>query len=126
MVARIGSGKHGWSTAEQEVQSGMVGCRGNAKPKSEETRRLKHKTIPRHVNRDKHDARQIAHLQSRSQSGEKVDRAHRPQAGRHKGEDRRGKDHLFLTNATDSQNVKAVLNRLESESSIFSHVGKQS
>ena len=44
-----------------------------------------------------------------------MDHAHRPQAGRHEGEDRRGKDHLFLTNATDPQHVKAVLNRLESE-----------
>ena len=82
---------------------------------SEETRRLKHKTLPRHVSKDNHDARQIAHLQSRSQRGEKVDHAHRPQASRHEGEDRRGKDHLFLTNATDPQQVKAVLNRLESE-----------
>ena len=31
---------------------------------SEETRRLKHKTILRHVNMDIHDARRIAHLQS--------------------------------------------------------------
>ena len=36
---------------------------------SEEARRLKLKTIPRHVNRDEHDARQIAHLQSRTRSG---------------------------------------------------------
>ena len=43
-----------------------------------------------------------------------MDQAHRPQAGRHEGEDRRGKDHLFLSNATDPQHVKAVLNRLES------------
>ena len=43
-----------------------------------------------------------------------MDHAHRPQAGRHEGEDRRWKDHLFL-NATDPQHVKAVLNRLESE-----------
>ena len=82
---------------------------------SEETRRLKHKTIPRHVNRDKHDTRQIAHLQSRTRSGETVDQAHKPQAGTHEGEDTRGKDHLFLSNATDPQRVKAVLNRLESE-----------
>ena len=81
---------------------------------SEETRRLKHKTMLRHVNRDEDDTRQIAHLQSRSRSGETVDQAHRPQAGRHEGEDRRGKDHLFLSNATDPQHVKAVLNRLES------------
>ena len=74
---------------------------------SEETRRLKHKTLPRH-------ARQIAHLQFRSRSGKTVDHAHRPQAGRHEGEDRRGKDHLFLSNATDPQHVKTVLNRLES------------
>ena len=74
---------------------------------SEETRRLKHKTLPRL-------ARQIAHLQFRSRSGETVDHAHRPQAGRHESEDRRGKDHLFLSNATDPQHVKTVLNRLES------------
>ena len=82
---------------------------------SEETRRLKHKTILRHVNRDIHDARQIAHLQSKTRSGETVDQAHRPQAGRHEGDDRRGKDHLFSSNATDPQHGKAVLNRLESE-----------
>ena len=81
---------------------------------NEETRRLKHKTLPRYVSRDEHDARQIAHLQSRSRSGETVDHAHRPQAGTHEGEDRRGKDHLFSSNATDPQHVKAVLNRLES------------
>ena len=55
---------------------------------SEETRRLKHKTSPRHVSKDKHDARQIAHLQSKTRIGEKVDHVHRPQAGRHEGEDR--------------------------------------
>ena len=44
-----------------------------------------------------------------------MDHERRPQAGRHEGEDRRGEDHLFLTNATDSQHVKAVLNRLDSE-----------
>ena len=43
-----------------------------------------------------------------------MDHAHRPQAGRHEGEDRRGKDHLFSSNATGPQHVKAVLNRLES------------
>ena len=78
---------------------------------SEETRRLKHKTIPRRVSKDKNDACQIAHLQSRTRSGETVDQAHRP----HEGEDRRGKDHLFSSNATDPQHVKAVLNRLESD-----------
>ena len=82
---------------------------------SEETRRLKHKTILRHVNRDEDDTRQIALLQSRVRSGETVDQAHRPQAGTHEGEDTRGKDHFFLSNATDPQRVKAVLNRLESD-----------
>ena len=68
---------------------------------SEETRRLKHKTIPRHVNTDEHDTRQIAHLQSRIRSGETLDPAHRPQAGRHEGEDRRGgNDHLFSSRST--------------------------
>ena len=82
---------------------------------SEETRRLKHKTTLRHVNRDERDARQIAHLQSRSRSGETKDQAHRPQADTHEGEDRRGKDYLFSSNATVPQHVKAVLNRFESE-----------
>ena len=63
-----------------------------------ETRRLQHKTILRHVNRDVDDARQIAHLQSRTRSGETVDQAHRPQAGTHEGEDTIGKDHLFMPN----------------------------
>ena len=62
-----------------------------------------------------HDARQVAHLQSKIRSGETVDQAHRPQADTHEGEDRRGKDHLFLSSATDPQHVKAVLNRLESD-----------
>ena len=56
---------------------------------SVETRRLKHKTIQRHVSRDEEDTRQIAHLQSRTRSGETVDQAHRPQAGTHEGEDTR-------------------------------------
>ena len=89
----------------------------------EETRRLKHKTILRHVNRDIQDARQIAHLQSKTRSGETVDQAHRPQAGTHEGEDRRGKDHLFSSNATDPQHVKAVLNRLESEAAFSAMAG---
>ena len=67
------------------------------------------------VNRNIHDARQIAHLQSQTRGGETVDQAHRPQAGTHEGEDTRGKDHLFLSNVTDPQHVKAVLNRLESD-----------
>ena len=44
-----------------------------------------------------------------------MDQAHRPQAGTHEGEDTRGKDHLFLSNITDPQHVKAVLNRFESD-----------
>ena len=82
---------------------------------SGETRRPKHQTIQRHVSRDEDDARQIAHLQSRTRSGETVDQAHRPQAGTHEGEDTRGKDHLFLSSVRDPQHVKAVLNRLESD-----------
>ena len=50
----------------------------------------------------------------RSRGRETVDHAHRPQASTHEGEDKRGKDHLFSSNATDPQHVKAVLNRLES------------
>ena len=92
---------------------------------SEETRRLKHKTLPCHVSKDKHDARQIAHLQSRTRSGETVDQAHRPQAGTHEGEDRRRKDRLFSSNATDPQHVKEVLNRVVSGAafSVMSEAG---
>ena len=48
-----------------------------------------------------------------TRSAETVDQAHRPQAGTHEGEDTRGKDRLFLSDATDPQHVRAVLNRLE-------------
>ena len=48
----------------------------------------------------------------------RVDHAQRPQAVRHEGEDTRGKDHLFLSNVTDPQHVKAVLNRLDSEAAL--------
>ena len=44
-----------------------------------------------------------------------MDQAHRPQAGTHEGKDTRGKDHLFLSDITDPQHVKAVLNRLKSD-----------
>ena len=50
---------------------------------NEETRRLKHKTLPRNVNRDEHDARRIAHPQFRSRSRKTADHAHRPRAGTH-------------------------------------------
>ena len=36
---------------------------------SEETRKLKHKTLPRHVSKDEHDARQIAHTSGRQTRG---------------------------------------------------------
>ena len=42
---------------------------------SEETRRLNHKTIQRHVSRDEDDTRQITHLQSWTRNGETVDQA---------------------------------------------------
>ena len=82
---------------------------------SEETRRPKHKTTPRRVNRNKHDARQIVHLQSRSRSRETVDHAHRPQVSTHEGEDRKGKD-AFFSNATllqCSESGAAFLNMSE-------------
>ena len=85
----------------------------------EKPRRFKHKVILRHVNRDENDTRQIIHLQSRMRNAETVDQAHRPQADTHEGEDTRGKDHLFLSNVTDPQHVKAVLNRFESDA-VFS------
>ena len=82
---------------------------------SEKTRRLKHKTIQRHVSRDEKDTRQIAHIQSRTKSGQTVDQAHRPQAGTHEGENTKRKNHFFLSNVTDPQHVKAVSIRLESD-----------
>ena len=93
---------------------------------SEETRRLKHKTLPRHVSKDGHDARQIAHLQSRSRSGETVDHAHRPQAGKHEGEDRRGKGSSLLDKRDRSTARESSLISFGVGSSIFSHVGGQS
>ena len=62
---------------------------------SEETRRHKHKTLPRDVNRDEYDARRIAHLQFRSRSGKAVDHAHKPRAGTHGGETKMGRNHFF-------------------------------
>ena len=80
----------------------------------EETRRFKHKTKSRHMNKDEHDARQIAHLQSRIGSGETVDQRHTDlRQARTRVKTGRRKDHLFLSNA-DPEQVKAVLNRLES------------
>ena len=62
---------------------------------SEESRRLKHKTIPCHVNRDENDTRQIDHFQSRTKNEETVDQAHRPQAGTHEGENTKKKRIIF-------------------------------
>ena len=122
LVARLGNGKlewsivewQGWLSRQRQVSETDFDVNATQLEESEETRRLKHKTLPRHVSKDTHDARQIAHLQSRSRSGETVGRAHRPQAGTHEGGDRRGKDHLFSSNARDPQHVKAVSNRLGS------------
>ena len=50
-----------------------------------------------------------------ARSGETVDQAHRPQAGTHEGDDTRGKEHFLLSDTTDPQHVKAVLNRFESD-----------
>ena len=72
------------------------------------------KTILFHMNRDEDDTRQIVHRESRIRNGETVDQAHRPQAGTHEGEETR-EDHPFLSNVTDPQHVKAVLNRFESD-----------
>ena len=81
---------------------------------SEETRKHKHKTFPRNVNRDRHDARQDAHQQIKSRSGKSVEHAHRPQAGTLGAETKMGGDHLFLVRRAIPQHVKAVLNHSES------------
>ena len=39
-------------------------------------RKLKHNALPRLLSRDVHDARQKAHVKSRSRSGETVDHVH--------------------------------------------------
>ena len=57
----------------------------------------------------------VAHLQSRSRR-ETVDHADRPQATSTRVKPGERGDHLFLSNATDPQLVKAVLNRLETGS----------
>ena len=70
-----------------EFQSGMVDettrnsvtdfdANATQLEESEETRRLKHNTLPRHVSKNEHEARQIAHPHSRSRSGETADHAH--------------------------------------------------
>ena len=74
----------------------------------------KHKTLPRNVNRDRHDARQDAHLQIKSRSGKAVEHAHRPQVGTHGGETKMGRDQFFSARATVPHHVEAVLKRLES------------
>ena len=56
------------ATADSETE---LDANATQLEESEETRRPKHKTLPRHVSKDDHDARQIAHLQSRSRSGER-------------------------------------------------------
>ena len=80
---------------------------------SEETRQHKHKTLPRNVNRHRHDARQDAHLQIKSRSGKAVEHAHRRQAGTHGGETKMGRDHFSLARTPIPQLVKAVLNHSE-------------
>ena len=81
---------------------------------SEETRRHKHKALPRNVNRDEYDARRIAHLQFRPRSGKTVDHAHKPRAGTHGGETKMGRDHVFSARVAVPPRVKAILKRLES------------
>ena len=81
---------------------------------SEKTRKHKHKTLPRNVNRDEHDARRIKHLQFRSRSGKAVDHARKPQAGTHGGETKMGRDHFSLARAAVPQHAKTVLKHLES------------
>ena len=82
--------------------------------RSEETRKHKHKTLPRKVSRDRRDARQDAHLQIKSRSGKAVEQAHRPPADAHGGETKMGRDHFFLVRTAIPQHVKAVLNHSES------------
>ena len=73
LVARLGNGKHGWSTVVHKVRVARlvveatpnsetnVDANATQLEESEETRRLKHKTLPRHVSRDEH----TMHVRSR-------------------------------------------------------------
>ena len=57
----------GWSTVVPEGQSSVTdfGSHVVQLEESEETRRLKRKTLPRNMNRKEHDARRTVHLQRR-------------------------------------------------------------
>ena len=93
---------------------------------SEETRRHKHKTLPRNVNRDECDARRIAYLQFRSRSGKAVDHAHRPQAGTHEGETKISKGPFLLGKSGSSTTCESSLESFGVGSSVLSHVGGRS
>ena len=87
-TARTAVGETAISATDSDIATQLEG--------SEETSKDKHKTLPRNVNRDRHDARQDAQLQIKSRSGKTVDHAHRPQAGTHGSEAKVGRDHFFL------------------------------
>ena len=93
---------------------------------SEETRTHKHKTFPRYVNRDRHDARQDAHLQVKSRSGKEAEHAYKPQAGTLGSETEMGRDHFFLVRTASPQLVKSSLESFGDGCGIFSHVGGRS
>ena len=81
----------------------------------ENTQTQNTKTLPRHVSMDEHDARRIAHLQSRSRSGEdsgplRTD-TRQARTGVKTGE---GRIISSSSDATDPQHAKAVLYRLKS------------
>ena len=61
------------------------------------------------MNRDRHDARQDAHLQIKSRSGKAAEHAYRPQAGTLGGETEMGRDHFFLVRTASPQLVKSSL-----------------
>ena len=90
---------------------------------SEETRRHKHKALP--CNRDRHDARQDAHLQIKSRSGKAVHSDLR-KAGTHGGETKMGKDHFFLVRTAIPQHAKSSLESFGVGCGILSHVGGRS
>ena len=119
MVARHGDRNTEWSPTELESRDGKYSLATDPDVTtqlrgSEETRRHKHKTLPRNVNKDRHDARQDAHLQIKSRGGKAGEHAHRPQAGTHGGETKMGRDHFSLVRTAIPKHVKAVLNHSES------------
>ena len=125
LAARMGSGKHGWSTVEHEVQSGKVCCWGNDRlwdrircnTVGGEWGNTQTQTQDNTMSREQGRTRCTSDCTSSVQDTEWRDSGSSTQtSGRHaRGRRHERKGSSLLSNATDPQHVKAVLGRLESE-----------